>query len=688
MEIQWEMSSMKKNFMMSFLMCLVIATMFVKPISVRAEEKNVPINFTRNHDNITLTIKLESAGEYSGAVISPTGDAYECTLVDASTLTCSIDKVTAGDWMLNISDDTQDVIPKVTVTMSEKKSTETDVVDSKNITVGKDIVGLKTYFVDDSVVIEWTDDTIGNVSIQIVDLDTNETLANASTSEKRFVCDLKETTKKISVNIVPATSSGVTGATTTYTYDVNNHPEATVSFDTENTINKDTVPVTVTSSETYTALAYVDDSEVISNKPIVKGENSFEIPIAEDGFHTVTFYVVDSNGNMRSTSKTLTKDSIAPELKLDAEYDNLETTDSSCTISGNVTGQTIFTVNDVEVKPTSDGTFSYDVTLHDGSNSIVLCAKDNAGNETSYNITLNKVAPKNNFNMKQVLVYIIVGVVLFVILFSDKKKKGKRKKTTKTDNEKDILNNLKLPDNVNNENNEEYEKLTKPKKHTLNLVHMPLKKIRENKAETSDTSSNTDLKLDLSNEKEKSSEAKTASAFAKAGKARVKKSDSDFSKKELIPYIVIVAVFAIILNFVISIGSIKSGSMENTVMTGDIVIGNKLAYVAREPQRGDIIFFKHDKQVFCKRVIGVAGDEIAFSDGYVYVNSERIDESAYLGEDIETNCTDTFIVPNDCVFVLGDNRENSHDSRFFDSPYISKKDIVSKILVDINGLFR
>lgn len=66
-------------------------------------------------------------------------------------------------------------------------------------------------------------------------------------------------------------------------------------------------------------------------------------------------------------------------------------------------------------------------------------------------------------------------------------------------------------------------------------------------------------------------------------------------KKELIPYIVVVAVFAVILNFVISIGSIKSGSMEETVMTGDIVIGNKLAYITHITQRGDIIFFSFSR---------------------------------------------------------------------------------------------
>ena len=101
--------------------------------------------------------------------------------------------------------------------MSQRKVNETDVVDSNNITVGKDIVGLKTYFVDNSVVIEWTDDTIGKVSIQIVDLDTNETLANSSTDTKKFTCDHKDTTKRVSINIEPSSSRNDSSATTTNT---------------------------------------------------------------------------------------------------------------------------------------------------------------------------------------------------------------------------------------------------------------------------------------------------------------------------------------------------------------------------------------------------------------------------------------------------------------------------------------
>ena len=120
----------------------------VQPANIYAGEKDITIPFTKNYDNVTLTIKMESSGEYTGVLTAPDGTTYDCSVVDATTLTCNIEKVVAGDWSLNISDEYQDAIPKATVSMSQRKVNETDVVDSNNITVGKDIVGLKTYFVD------------------------------------------------------------------------------------------------------------------------------------------------------------------------------------------------------------------------------------------------------------------------------------------------------------------------------------------------------------------------------------------------------------------------------------------------------------------------------------------------------------------------------------------------------------
>ena len=127
---------------------------------------------------------------------------------------------------------------------------------------------------------------------------------------------------------------------------------------------------------------------------------------------------------------------------------------------------------------------------------------------------------------------------------------------------------------------------------------------------------------------------------------------------------------------------VASGSMEPTLMTGDVNVFNRLAYVKHDIQRGDIITFwsKEGNAQMSKRVIGIAGDHIEFHDGFVFINGLLADESLYLDEDIETNCSKSFDVPEGCVFVLGDNRENSIDSRFFENPYISESDIIGKYL--------
>ena len=81
-----------------------------------------------------------------------------------------------------------------------------------------------------------------------------------------------------------------------------------------------------------------------------------------------------------------------------------------------------------------------------------------------------------------------------------------------------------------------------------------------------------------------------------------------------------------------------------------------------------------------KRVIGVLGDVISFKDGYVFINNEMLDESAYIPHTVKTNSEKQFVVPEDCCFVLGDNREKSLDSREFENPYIPRSDIQGKYM--------
>lgn len=144
--------------------------------------------------------------------------------------------------------------------------------------------------------------------------------------------------------------------------------------------------------------------------------------------------------------------------------------------------------------------------------------------------------------------------------------------------------------------------------------------------------------------------------------------------------------FIVIFTWLITMSVIQSSSMEPTLMSGSTVFYNNLAYVRNNIERGDIVIFwsKEKQSLLSKRVIGLPGDEISFQDGYVCINGLFADESAYLKENVETNCTETFIVPEKCYFMLGDNRENSFDSRYFDNPYISEADIRGKFLGQIH----
>ena len=159
-------------------------------------------------------------------------------------------------------------------------------------------------------------------------------------------------------------------------------------------------------------------------------------------------------------------------------------------------------------------------------------------------------------------------------------------------------------------------------------------------------------------------------------------------KKEIFSYlrIIIIAVGAavVLVTCIIINAKVPSGSMKDTINEGDRLIGLRVAYLFSSPKRGDVVIFKYpddESKKFVKRVIGLPGETVSFTDGDVYVNGEKIDEP-YLKEQhvtVSPNAT-SYTVPEDCYFMLGDNRENSKDSRYWAEPYVQKKKILAKVL--------
>jgi len=118
------------------------------------------------------------------------------------------------------------------------------------------------------------------------------------------------------------------------------------------------------------------------------------------------------------------------------------------------------------------------------------------------------------------------------------------------------------------------------------------------------------------------------------------------------------------INAVSSRIRVESISMQPTLYAGNFVLVNKVAYKLGAPSRGDIIIFHYPPdptQVpYIKRVIGLPGDRIRIADGKVYINDQLFTEP-YLT--VTTQRGGTWIVPEDSFFVMGDNRNNSSDSR-------------------------
>ena len=126
-------------------------------------------------------------------------------------------------------------------------------------------------------------------------------------------------------------------------------------------------------------------------------------------------------------------------------------------------------------------------------------------------------------------------------------------------------------------------------------------------------------------------------------------------------------VFAFLITFVAQGYKVYGSCMEPNLHTGDRLLGNKFVYRFERPTRGDIIVFRYPPspgKIFVKRIIGLPGEIVEIRDEKVYVNDQPLDERLYLKTTTHGNLPPTKI-PKGCVFVLGDNRDESNDSRFW-----------------------
>ncbi|MCL2357775.1 MAG: signal peptidase I [Defluviitaleaceae bacterium] len=143
-------------------------------------------------------------------------------------------------------------------------------------------------------------------------------------------------------------------------------------------------------------------------------------------------------------------------------------------------------------------------------------------------------------------------------------------------------------------------------------------------------------------------------------------------------------------NFVIVNAHVPTGSMEATIPAPSRIIAFRLSYMFSEPQRGDIIVFRGEEQLLVKRVIGLPGETVSIYDWRVYIDGEQLEEG-YTRSAFDTRpsvaphrqfplAEEYITIPDGHFFVLGDNRDYSHDSRSWADPFVPEGTILGRAL--------
>lgn len=550
-----------------------------------------------NEERLKCTIKNTVTGKYK-VVVKKEIDSSDVTENDGAVQDSSDEEIQISDADSLSEADRE--IGKVTVSVQADEESTEAITDNLKLT--KEIDGLKIYWIDDDIAIDWTDTTVGKVNITVFDSGNLKILGSEKVDVNSYRCPVDQSIKQITVKIVPAESTNVNGAGDEFIVDVDNHPDGEILIEPFEYVNTDTIPAVANLNQSY-SLLFTNNGEVVGQTDVLQpGSHDIEVPTVI-GENNVKIYIVDEEGNMRSTSVRFIKDIEPPIIKIEDDINGLATYDEMVEFNGIVTDFDTLIFRNQEVEVGWDGNFNIQASLKDGPNELELIATDLAGNQTTYTAVVTKLVVEKKEVPWKTIIFTGIAILILIILFIIKKR------------------GFHLSNVIPNSEEKPARKYHRPTRFT-----------------------------------------------------------------DYFCFFICLIVVIIFVYVIFNISFVTSGSMEPTIKERELTITNRLAYTVKDPGRGDIVICRAGDQneLMLKRIIGLPNDEISFVDGYVFINGVICDESAYLKSDVETNCTESFTVPEGCYFLLGDNRENSIDSRHWNNTFVKRENLIGKIIFHIN----
>ncbi len=427
------LDKIKRFLLTSFLMCPLI---FFISTSSYAAEATKTINLWQGYNEVEFTLSFDDEYEtHTIKITSPNGEVTERETSGYDSCKIKLNNCPAGDYTVKIT--TEDVDgPNEGIMVTIETSCYGPVVSTEGTdlyNISSKISGLKFFFVDGELNVVWDVENVSSLNLKVTNPETMQVLADKTVKGGSYSLPLSEYIDEIEVYAVASSEAKIDGAGEKRTLKPVREVPGFITFPSMEITNRNDYTFTLENTEEVSIEVYDNDTLSYSN---TYDPGKHDVTTALSGINnTITVYVEDENGNKKSYSSYIIKDTIAPTLTLTEKLDGVTTTKETINVVGYVTnGAEKLLLNDYEVDFEEEtGRFSESIPLKLGTNNIVLCVLDSADNESTIMSVVTRVeetpkSPIMGYLKLGGIVLIIVAVVVAIVLKSRSLKKKEAEK--------------------------------------------------------------------------------------------------------------------------------------------------------------------------------------------------------------------------------------------------------------------